>query len=753
MSALQVVVRQQPKSNTNGPLSALYGVLDVVVDGVNLTARVGAGQALDFLVELSHGLAGACARGRCAVPLHTDEEVWELGIEADSGDLWVCVFSPGPVTAVAAFEKRIPLLKLRDALALAIDTALTETNAIGLTRLGLTSARKALLALPEQAPPRCVRATVAVSHKTRKPSALHIAASCSLRRALGSERGGQIERADLHSLLFEGELVLHRKGHRLAFGQSQVFLDTERLLHLAEDALESWTSARPTFRRSNLSRARLCMRRGPGESALELRFSDIASQAVLALDVDCEDFAAAVARFALALVAAICKGDPSQRWNLRLRSLGLQGRALLDRINAGDLDRSKTNPEPDSYRRFSPRLRRAAGVWEQGPRMRFSPRWVASVPNIDLRATFLCGDRLLVGGAQDTACLDRRSGEVLWQRPLRAAACVVTPSGLVRVEPDGRLNCHRLEDGEPRFTLKVTPRAAGGAAGSVLHGAGLPKLLALCEGDRQVTGIDLIAGAVRWRYTAKRPAPYRIRRAGRLLITAGGDPLMVALDGLSGEVVWSLRGRLPFSADLALDHDSGFALSGTPGGSYRLHRFNPWSGEECWSVELDERPLPGHAPLLTPNTVVIPTFDQEGAGARAFDRATGKVLWDHGPGLVSTTSAWLSVDDCVVANSKSGVLTGMDASSGSLRYNHVFSSGTSADQPRRFEPVLRSGALFVPQAQVHVVRPRDGELLGTLPSDLIPDLIRVDERCDVYLAEESGHLAAFGAGTRLAVVR
>jgi hypothetical protein len=67
--------------------------------------------------------------------------------------------------------------------------------------------------------------------------------------------------------------------------------------------------------------------------------------------------------------------------------------------------------------------------------------------------------------------------------------------------------------------------------------------------------------------------------------------------------------------------------------------------------------------------------------------------------------------------------------------------------------VLRSGALFVPQEQVHVLRPRDGEILATLPSDLIPDLLRVDEACNVYVAEESGHLAAFAVAPRLTLVR
>ena len=74
--------------------------------------------------------------------------------------------------------------------------------------------------------------------------------------------------------------------------------------------------------------------------------------------------------------------------------------------------------------------------------------------------------------------------------------------------------------------------------------------------------------------------------------------------------------------------------------------------------------------------------------------------------------------------------------------------------PRRLEPVLRSGALFVPHIDVHVVRPRDGSLLGAIsPCEAIPDLLRVDERCDVYVAEESGHLVSFGSGPRLSLVK
>lgn len=356
----------------------------------------------------------------------------------------------------------------------------------------------------------------------------------------------------------------------------------------------------------------------------------------------------------------------------------------------------------------------------------------------------------MVGGLRETACLDRRSGEVVWKRQMRPAACVVTPSGLVRVEPDGKLTCHSLDSGEVRFTCKVTPRSSGGTSGSVLYGDGLPKLLALAEGDRQVSGIDLTTGEVKWRYTGPRSAAFKLRRAGKLLIVAGGDNRIVGLDGTTGQLVWSFSAKAPFTGDVTFDHDAAFALSGSPGAPYWLHRFNPWSGAPEWSIELDERP---RAPLLTESTVVMPTHDAEGFGVTAYNRQTGQRVWQHAPGLLSAQAAWLAVDDTVVANSSSGVLLGIDAQTGTIRYNHVFAHASDCETPRRLEPVLRSGALFVPQHEVVVIRPSDGEMLGRVSCDLVPDLVRVDERCDVYIAEESGHLAAFGAGARLSVIK
>jgi outer membrane protein assembly factor BamB len=324
---------------------------------------------------------------------------------------------------------------------------------------------------------------------------------------------------------------------------------------------------------------------------------------------------------------------------------------------------------------------------------------------------------------------------------------------VVRLHPDGKIALYDIETGEQRFSTFISPRAGGGVSGALVNVPSLPRLLVVAEGERSISALDLSSGEVRWRYTSARSAGYRMKRAGKLLLVSSGDSSLSALDVQDGRLVWKVRDRLPFTGDILVDHDSALAVGGGPIGPARLHHFDLWTGELRWTRELEERPVPYQAPLVTRSEVLMPIRDGRGVGLVASCRETGKGLWEQAPGLVSPTTAWLVVDDTVVANSAAGTFVCIDAASGRLRYNHVFARHVDADQPRRLEPVLRNGALFVPQHQVHVVRPRDGELLGTVPSDLIPDLLRVDERCDVYIAEESGHLAAFGAAPKLTLVK
>lgn len=753
MAALHVVARPRPTS----PTPASTPSLNVTVLGTNLAANVPPARIGDFLADLGYALVSAVKqpRGAASISLQSDDEPWELGLQRSGDRVLLSRFVGGPFPRIELFELDVAFTELRRTLITAIEDVLngdTTLSAQARSTLKTTRARLEELQAPTDAE---VSAHQTVTSQRKSP---HFGLCVEARvRAFSPARreSPSLERADVFSLLLPGALQIRCASCVLDIPASQTFLDLERLLALVEDLFRSARLGQPLFRRVQLSNSRVTARRGPGASPVEIGFALKTPKATgrntIAGEVNTETLAKVLARVCVDFCQVISRTDTEQARNLRLLSLSRRARELLDELTSNSQDYADlTNPEPDSFKRYAPRLKRVQSKWLAAPAMRFLPRWVATVPGLDLGSTFLCGDRLVVGGLRETACLDRRNGEVIWKRQLRPAASVVTPSGMVRIEPDGKLTCHSLETGEVRFTCRVTPRSAGGTSGSVLYGDGLPKLLALAEGDRQVSGIDLTTGEVKWRYTGPRSASFKVRRAGKLLIVAGGDNRIVGLDGTSGQMVWSFSAKAPFTGDVIFDHESAFALSGSAGSPYCLHRFNPWSGKPEWSIELDERP---RAPLLTESTVVLPTQDTDGYGATAFNRHTGERVWHHAPGLLTAHAAWLAVDDTVIANSSAGVLLGLDATTGQVRYNHVFPHASDCEIPRRLEPVLRSGALFVPQHDVVVIRPTDGEMLGRVSCDLVPDLVRVDERCDVYIAEESGHLAAFGAGARLSVIK
>ncbi len=759
MSAIQVVVRPRPETAPSTTLAPLYGLFDVIVDGVNITARLGEGQALALLSDL--GLAvSSLARGkreRETLQLYTDDEAWEIGLEADGSDVLVSVFRSGPQPQVAVHERRVELLELRRAIVTALIEAPVRQAPPGIVA-ALGSAKR-LLDTPYPSFGRRPLKRELVAITPRALGGLSFSASALLRSVSANQRAesSELERADLHSLLVRGAFSLTCRTRTVSLGEACLFLLAERLVMLGDDVFDAWRAQRAVFRRANVDGVQLSVRRGPGDGpvTLSVRARDAAESEQLSFpELDARTFVSATTRFALALAEAYRAQDSSQGRNLRLKALISAATTLSESLADSIADDSLQNPEPESYRSFGlPRARAERGMWDAGGKMRFLPRWVATVPNIDLRATFQCGERLIVGSQRETASIERVTGHVLWRVPTPRAASVVTPLGLARLHPDGTVVLHDLDNGEARFTTHVAPRANGGATGALVNAAGLPKLLVVAEGDRSVTAIDLVSGDVRWRYTARRPANYRVRRAGKLILVAGGDSALLALDVTTGEVVWRVRDRLPFSGDMSIDHDSVFALSGGPIGPTRLHHVDLWSGSVRWSKELDERPASGHTPLLAAHVVAIPTRDRRGMGLSTYDRSSGELLWEQEPGLSSPTTAFLAVDDSLIANSASGALLCLDAVTGTLRYNQVFSRHVDADQPRRLEPVLRNGALFVPQHQVHVVRPRDGEVIGTVPSDLIPDLLRVDERCNVYIAEESGHVAAFAVAPRLTLVK
>ena len=722
------------------------------------------------LTDLAYALTSLAsgAKSRVVVRLCVEPDPWELGIERSGDDLLVTVFRSGDLPEVLVHERRCEaatfaarVLSLASSRGPANDAVRRKPAEDSVLEQAIGALSAALPFAPEPAPAE--PAIVSIEPSGELP--IVMSAEVALRSTEPTSDGAAaVQRADLFALLFRGKLRFAVGEHAREIPDLFVFPVAEQLVTLTTEMLEAWVARRAYHRRLSVGGALVGLRLDPEQGGAHLTLgiarrtasaSQLPAWTFPALDVGA--LVQSVAAFGRALSRSLVRRSRAHASNLLVLRFRAKVRELYDGLKEISRNDSKINPAPESYRAFavasSPAQDQSTSFAQA--RLKYATRWTAAVASIDLRATFLCGDVLVVGAAREVVGLDRRTGQVLWQRAVPRAVSVMTPRGLARIEPDGALRLFDITTGEPLWTTRVEPRPGASTSGAVVSAPRLPPTLILSEGQRHLVAVDLPTGQIAWRYAARRGSFFRLKRAGKLVIVANGEPALTALDVLSGEVVWRFCDRLRFASTVAVDHDALFAFAGDGAlvgrGGVRLYHLDPWSGASRWSVELPRHLSPVGAPLLSPETVVVVGHGRRGTELVAFDRKTGELRYNH----VACTSAasCLAVDQTIVVNSEGGELIAFDAAAGTVRYRHVFHGGAEGDRPRRLEPVLRSGALFVPQNEVYVVRPQDGTLLGHIKTDLIPDLLRVDERCDLYVAEESGHLASFAVGPRLSLVR
>lgn len=750
-------------------------VLDLFIQGANVTARVAERHASCVLRDLAAALAELCVQPRGKRIVRFYDDAWELCVERLGPDATLSVYRGGAEPTVLVYDRPVVFAEMCDSVVDAIVGTVARLRANDPVAVELRSAHDALAVrdqrasgifatIPEVAP-------VVVDVDRDVP--ISFAADFAMRPGIedGEASDGRVERADLHALLVRGRVRAEVRGRAVELGEAYPFLFAERVLELSRGAIDAWERGQPFFARLDAGGIMLGLR-----SSAE----DDAPKAALTLTPAAEgsktgprsdrmvstfpelclfDVVESALAYGRALARAMVRRDKTQNDNLRLAAFRRELRATSDALRDVRRQDSRINPAPESYRAFARNVRPKADAAPLGgaARLRYAQRWRALVPGIDLRSTFLCGDRIVVGAATETFCLDRNSGELLWRKPTPRAASVVTAAGIARIAQDGSIALHDFVSGEPTLRTWIAPRRTGPSAGAVVNTSGLPRLLIVTEGERHLVAIDLTSGEARWRHTLSRSASgvVRLKRSGKLLYVASGDSALTALDVQTGAVVWRIRDRLRFVTAPSVDHESMFAIAGGASGAATLHAIDPFSGASVWSSRFLSSPnsVEG-SPLLASSAVCVAVRARRGLRLAAFDRKTGAPLFETDAPVAPIGTSWLAVDDLLCGNTPTGEAIGIEATTGKVRWRHVLGRTIDCDVPRRLEPVLRSGALFVPHVNVHVFRPTDGAHLAEIgPCDAIPDLLRIDERCDVYVAEESGHMVAFGAGPRLSLVK
>lgn len=564
---------------------------------------------------------------------------------------------------------------------------------------------------------------------------------------------GPSARADLHALLFPGTLWAHLRGRRIVLARGPIMVAVERMLAAARALSTAWESGR----RANLQ---LCagafligvrLERG-GEVSLTLGGEDGARVTAAALDVPSATMP--ILRLASDLLRAMVGLDRSQSRNLRVRALRDDVRLIRRSIRGRERLAPLLNPDPD-------RLRAEAGNGDALARefsstttiptagtLRFAERWSFAVDGLDADASFLCGDRIVLSTSRSTVALSREDGEVLWAREGAEATALMAGRTLLRLFPDGELELCDVVDGEPFATSRLLPRGGMRPTACVAEGRNVPPTAVLTEAPGRLVGIDLRTGEPRWRFVARSGGTVRMQRAGRVLLVTCGDSALHALDVATGEVVWrhADAARITFAPEV--HGDLALAISGEAGGNESVvSGLDLYTGRLLFRSELPASP--SRDPVAAAGSLLLPVRGQ----LVALTLASGKMRWSApDPGFAAGGAA-LVVDRTVIVNAPGGRLTALDLDEGNVQWEHRVAHPTADEVPRRLEPVLRGGALFVPGRSVSVVRPTDGARLGErLPCDLVSDLVRVDERGWVYIGEESGHLAAYAPVRQLRLI-
>jgi outer membrane protein assembly factor BamB len=561
---------------------------------------------------------------------------------------------------------------------------------------------------------------------------------------------GRSARADVHALLFEGHLWAFVRGRRLSLMRGPIMLAAHRMVVAVRTLVDSWDSTRPTHVRLRAGGFQIAMRK----SAHQLVSVELSSEGrgdLTATSLTIAEAALPILKLASDLLRSLVASDRGQSRNLRVRALRQEVRALRREIRSRRSADSFVNLDPDRLRMHQDGDGEKSALPSRLPSLQFDERWRICLEGLDANSVFMCGDRLVIATQTHVVAVSRDDGKVLWARPGQASTTLMSGSVLIRLSAEGEVELCNVEDGEPYCSTQISPRIGGPAVGLMAGGDKLPPIAVLTEGAHRLVAIDVRTGEPRWRFASRSGGEFRMTKIGRVLLVTCGEEAIHALDIATGEDVWRFaeRGCFQFKPLVSNETVVAAAVRGRREGA--LFAIDLYSGQPRWQRELPGPPTSD--PCAAANVVLVSTAGDE-AKLSAHCLQTGESLWQtRDPGL-GIGGAGLTFDETWIVNAPFGQLSALDVRSGDLRWSANLADALADEIPRRLEPVLRGGALFVPASSVHVVRPADGERLSlSLPCDLVPDLMRVDERGWVYVAEESGYVAGYAPKPMLTLIK
>ena len=693
--------------------------------------------------ELTAGLTSLARGLRRKVLLPLPHVPIEFALVRRDGRVLVSIYETASAPEVHQLDHPVDLATLLEACArAALEDAQLKDDPVARQIAVRTAerARRTTLAPDPASSARAERHAYGIDEDTDEPLTFAFEARIHPESGLGSagaSGGRATSSADVHALLFEGTLTARVRGRRLVLSRGPIVLAAQRMVVAVRALIDGWEAGRPLNVRLRTGAFGVGVRLDRQERAELLLHAQ--GENLRAAELHPEEIALPVLRLASELLRALVRTDRTQARNLRVTALRDELRALRKAVK-GQRGGGFTHGDPEGLAlslagQESKTSPGCVSLEASRGGIRYEERWRVDLGGLDAGATFFCGDRLVLATPEHTLAVERTTGEVIWARE-GGGSLLMAGRTLVRSQ-DGDVELCDVGDGEPYALARVVPRVGGREVAVSVGGGDVPPMAVLAEGTSRLVALDTRTGEPRWRFAAA-GTRFELTRLGRLLLVAT-DSTIHALDVATGEELWRHVGRARYAWAPVIQGDTVIAVSAGRHG--RLVGISLGSGEVRY-----ERSLEGSvraAPIAVGGVAVIAV----GRSLEGREPRTGERLWTRSDPGIGDGAATLDVDGLLVANVPGGRALALESETGETRWMRPLGDPLADEVPRRLEPVLRGAALFVPAAGVFILRPSDGEVLGEIDCDLVPDRVRVDERGWVYVAEESGHLAAYGPAT------
>jgi outer membrane protein assembly factor BamB len=603
-------LRQHRRFDSDLDLIEIRDIIDIVVDGTNITSNVAEESIFGVLSELLGAVARLLeGRARKAiVEFHC--EPWEMVLEPDGNQFLVSLYSINRHHRVIAHDIPIAVDKFVEALSEAAESLLSDLYRISeafsadsfvrtfSSRLGrIQNYKRAKFANDDR---RDFDEEGEHHGGTSCPSGLTLSYSFDADHVSLRDYCGEHD-FDLHSLLFSGEIIAEYHGRTIELTCGYPFLTAHallkrarQLLNLLEASDESSFRCDEPMRHINFE----VEAQGPewtmalGTATRGEKPLTVPSSPREALDT--------VLSIAEMLLADVLSVNPHLELNHRWSDLELEVRELRGWFE--DISGSNSyHDEPEGFIEELGHVTPAPVPLPAAPKFPWPlssvhalfprPTWQFAAERIELDGVACVDGGLFVPTSEAMYFIDSDSGQVRWKYgddiDMARLSYAVAGDRLLLAEDGGGIRLLDLESGEEVVKNHSVPvsswkRLVGAAAYPTEH------RLVACDLHGRILGLSSSTGEIDWTFNSGHGRYVGVSFQGPLIMALTGEGFLYSINPISGQTLWKVRlgglaatgpqfhqGRL-----YSLSHDSLHQ-------KLTVHSLYPFTGRTSWQLRID----------------------------------------------------------------------------------------------------------------------------------------------------------------------